>query len=143
MRPMYYITNIFKNQVLFEKIFIFLFSLPNYFSLFLSHKVKLYIATGKVSGALLALAFVCDSTKPPERRLFGKMIMDRIALIITIIGDLNWGSIGLFGFDIVAWIFGSQDALLSRIVYTAVGLASVWCISLLFRSEHSTHQVSE
>ena len=46
------------------------------------------------------------------------MIMDRIALIITIIGALNWGSIGLFSFDIVAWIFGGQSALLSRIVYT-------------------------
>ena len=61
------------------------------------------------------------------------MIMDRIALLITIIGALNWGSIGLFKFDIVAWIFGGQDAILSRIVYTVVALAGVWCISLLFR----------
>ena len=70
-------------------------------------------------------------------------MLDRIALILVIVGALNWGSIGLFGFDIVAWIFGGQDALLSRIIYTAVGLASVWCISLLFRSENSTHQVSD
>lgn len=62
------------------------------------------------------------------------MIMDRIALILSIIGALNWGSIGLFKFDIVAWIFGGQDALLSRIVYTVVALAGIWCISLLFRS---------
>ena len=61
------------------------------------------------------------------------MIMDRIALILSIIGALNWGSIGLFKFDIVAWIFGGQDAILSRIVYTVVALAGVWCISLLFR----------
>lgn len=61
------------------------------------------------------------------------MIMDRIALILSIIGALNWGSIGLFKFDIVAWIFGGQDAVLSRIVYTVVALAGVWCISLLFR----------
>ena len=59
------------------------------------------------------------------------MIMDRIALIITIIGALNWGSIGLFGFDIVAWIGGGQDAILSRIVYTVVALAGIWCVSLL------------
>ena len=61
------------------------------------------------------------------------MIMDRIALILSIVGALNWGSIGLFKFDIVAWIFGGQDAILSRIIYTVVALAGVWCISLLFR----------
>ena len=62
------------------------------------------------------------------------MILDRIALLLTIIGAFNWGSIGLFKFDIVAWIFGGQDALVSRIIYTLVGLAGVWCVSLLFRS---------
>ena len=65
------------------------------------------------------------------------MIMDRIALIITIIGALNWGSIGLFQFDIVAWLFGGQDALISRIVYTVVALAGIWCISLIFRARES------
>ncbi|MBE6662341.1 MAG: DUF378 domain-containing protein [Ruminococcaceae bacterium] len=60
-------------------------------------------------------------------------MMDRIALILSIIGALNWGSIGLFKFDIVAWIFGGQDAILSRIIYTVVALAGIWCISLLFR----------
>ena len=59
--------------------------------------------------------------------------MNTLTLLLVIIGALNWGSIGLFGFDIVAWLFGGQDALLSRIIYTAVGLAAVWCISLLFR----------
>lgn len=62
------------------------------------------------------------------------MIMDRIALILTIIGALNWGSIGLFRFDIVAWICGGQSSLLSRVIYTVVALAGIWCISLLFRS---------
>ncbi len=62
------------------------------------------------------------------------MIMDRIALILTVIGALNWGSIGLFQFDIVAWIAGGQDALISRIIYTVVALAGVWCISLIFRA---------
>ncbi|NLK40105.1 MAG: DUF378 domain-containing protein [Clostridiales bacterium] len=60
-------------------------------------------------------------------------MLDRIALILVIIGALNWGSIGLFQFDIVAWIFGGQGDLASRIVYTIVGLAGIWCISLLFR----------
>jgi uncharacterized membrane protein YuzA (DUF378 family) len=61
------------------------------------------------------------------------MIMDRIALILVIIGAANWGSIGLFQFDLVSWAFGGQDALVSRIVYTLVALAGLWCISLLFR----------
>ena len=61
------------------------------------------------------------------------MIMDRIALLLTIVGALNWGSIGLFKFDIVAWIFGGQDAVVSRIIYAVIGLAGLWCISLLFR----------
>lgn len=62
------------------------------------------------------------------------MILDKIALALAIIGGLNWGSIGLFRFDIVAWIFGGQASLVSRIIYTLVGLAALWCISLLFRS---------
>ena len=67
-------------------------------------------------------------------------MLDRIAMILTIIGALNWGSIGLFQFDVVAWIFGGQDALASRIIYTVVALAGVWCISLLFRPrEHVVH----
>lgn len=61
-------------------------------------------------------------------------IINRVALILAIIGGINWGSIGLFKFDLVAWIFGGQDAVLSRIIYTLVGLAAVWCISLLFRN---------
>ena len=60
-------------------------------------------------------------------------MLDKIALILNIIGGLNWGSIGLFGFDLVAWIGGGQDSIISRIIYTVVGLAAVWCISLLFR----------
>lgn len=60
-------------------------------------------------------------------------MFDRIALILVIIGSLNWGSIGLFQFDFVAWIFGGQGAVLSRIIYTLVGVAAIWCFSLLFR----------
>ena len=68
------------------------------------------------------------------------MIMDRIALILVIIGALNWGSIGLFQFDLVSWAFGGQDALVSRIVYTVVALAGLWCISLLFRSRDALEE---
>lgn len=59
--------------------------------------------------------------------------MDAIALILTIIGSVNWGLVGIFQFDLVAWLFGGQSALVSRIVYTLVGLAGLWCISLLYR----------
>ncbi len=65
------------------------------------------------------------------------MILDRISLILVIIGSINWGSVGLFKFDIVSWICGGQDAVLARVIYTLVGLAGLWCISLLFRSRES------
>ena len=61
------------------------------------------------------------------------MFFDRLALILTIIGALNWGSIGIFGFDLVAALFGGQLTVPSRVVFTLVGLAGLWCISLLFR----------
>lgn len=64
-----------------------------------------------------------------------RVIMDRIALVLAIIGGLNWGCVGLFRFDVVAWLFGGQTATVSRVVYTLVGLAAIWCISLLFRSD--------
>ncbi|MEF9854009.1 MAG: DUF378 domain-containing protein [Hydrogenoanaerobacterium sp.] len=69
-------------------------------------------------------------------------MLDKIALILVIIGALNWGAIGLFQFDAVAWIFGGQAALFSRIIYTLVALAGVWAISLLFGStgRKSMHQ---
>ena len=61
------------------------------------------------------------------------MVIDRISLILVIIGALNWGSIGLFSFDLVAWLCGGQAAVVSRIVYTLVALTGIWCISFLFR----------
>ena len=67
-------------------------------------------------------------------------MLDKLALILFIIGGLNWGSIGIFQFDIVSWMFGGQLNIVSRIVYTLVALAAIWCISLLFReSEESVH----
>ena len=59
-------------------------------------------------------------------------MLDKTALTLTIIGALNWGSIGIFQFDIVAWLFGGQGAMLSRIVYTLVALAGIWCISVSY-----------
>ena len=59
--------------------------------------------------------------------------MDTLALILVIVGAINWGLVGIFKFDLVAWIFGGQAAVVSRIIYTLVGLAGLWCITLLFR----------
>lgn len=71
------------------------------------------------------------------------MILDKLALLLVIIGALNWGGIGLFGFDTVAFFCGGQMAILSRIIYTLVGLAGLWCMTLLFRTDetstHTTH----
>ena len=60
-------------------------------------------------------------------------MIDRISLILTIIGGINWLLVGLFQFDLVAFLCGGQAAILSRIIYAVVGIAALWCISLLFR----------
>jgi|LSQX01.1.fsa_nt_gb uncharacterized membrane protein YuzA (DUF378 family) len=65
-------------------------------------------------------------------------VMDRLSLILVIIGAINWGLIALFQFDLVASLFGGQDAVLSRIVYGLVGLAGLYCITLLFREREKS-----
>ena len=70
------------------------------------------------------------------------MIVNKIALLLVIIGALNWGLVGIFSFDLVAWIFGGATAILARIVYTVIALAGIWCISMLFMEDEevaSTH----
>ncbi len=64
-------------------------------------------------------------------------MLDRTSLIITIIGAINWLLVGLFKFDLVAYICGGQGAVVSRVIYTIVGIAGLWCISLLFRERVS------
>ncbi len=61
--------------------------------------------------------------------------MDNTALVLAILGAINWGSIGLFGVDLVALLCGGQTAVLSRIIYTVIGLAGLWCITLLFKEK--------
>ena len=65
-------------------------------------------------------------------------MLDKTSLILVIIGALNWGSVGIFKFDFVGWLFGGQAATFSRIIFTLVGLAGLWCISLLFRDTEDT-----
>lgn len=67
-------------------------------------------------------------------------VLDRIALALTIIGGINWGLIGIFRFDLVAWICGGQTSLFARIIYTLVGIAALWCIALLFRDMDSAKE---
>ena len=67
--------------------------------------------------------------------------INKAALTLVIIGALNWGSIGLFKFDLVAWIFGGQASVGSRIVYTLVGIAGLWCVSLLFKRIESAEAI--
>ncbi len=67
------------------------------------------------------------------------MFIDKLALVLTIIGGINWGSIGIFKFDIVAWLFGGQTSTVSRIVYALVCISALWCISLLFRDRYTVN----
>lgn len=71
------------------------------------------------------------------------VIADIIALVLVIIGAVNWGSIGLFGVDLVAAIFGGQLSLMSRIIYSLVGLAGIWSITLLFKEKSVLHDETQ
>lgn len=61
------------------------------------------------------------------------MILDKIALFLAIVGGLNWGSVGLFKLDFVAYLCGGVTSPLARIIYVLVGLSALWCVTLLFR----------
>lgn len=67
-------------------------------------------------------------------------MLDKISLVLVIIGAINWGSIGLFGIDFVAAIFGGSTATISKVIYTLVGIAGIWSISLLFRDRDVTER---
>ncbi|MCL2052899.1 MAG: DUF378 domain-containing protein [Oscillospiraceae bacterium] len=62
-------------------------------------------------------------------------MMNRTSLTLLIIGGINWGLVGIFGFDFIAWLFGGTGAILSRIVYVLVALSAIWCTTLLFKGE--------
>lgn len=67
-------------------------------------------------------------------------MLDKISLVLVIIGAINWGSIGLFGLDLVGAVFGGQTATMSKIIYTLVGIAGIWCVSLLFKERDVTER---
>ena len=68
------------------------------------------------------------------------MIANKLALLIAIIGTLNWGLVGLFSFDLVAWISGGPATIMARIIYVLVAIAGIWCISMLF---HQNDEIAE
>ena len=68
------------------------------------------------------------------------VIANKIALIIAIIGTLNWGLVGLFDFDLVAFISGGPATIMARIIYVLVAIAGIWCISMLF---HPNDEIAE
>jgi uncharacterized membrane protein YuzA (DUF378 family) len=61
---------------------------------------------------------------------------DKLALILLIIGGINWGLVGIFQLDIIAWLFGGTGTIISRAIYILVAISAVWCISLLFRTDN-------
>ena len=70
------------------------------------------------------------------------IIANYISLILTLIGAINWGLVGIFRFDLIAWLFGGTGAVISRVLYILVALAAVWCISLLFREDSTVNSHS-
>ena len=76
-----------------------------------------------------------DSSNLKKEGEFLLKTLDNSCLVLVIIGALNWGCIGLFGLDVVAYFFGGQLSLVSRIIYSLVGLAGLWSITLLFKDK--------
>lgn len=68
-------------------------------------------------------------------------ILDRIALFLIIVGGINWGLVGIFGFDLVAYLFGGSAALISRILYVIISICAIWCVSLYFRDSRLIEEV--
>lgn len=69
-------------------------------------------------------------------------VWDKIALVLVVIGGLNWGSVGIFGFDLVAALFGGSASPLSRVIYILICISAIWCITLFFR-ESSAEQTAK
>ena len=60
-------------------------------------------------------------------------MLDKLALALVVLGAIVWGGIGIFGIDVISWMFGGAGAVVSRIIYTLIALAGIWCISMFFR----------
>jgi len=69
-------------------------------------------------------------------------MLDRIALILTVVGGVNWGLVGIFRFDLVAWLCGGQSAVLARVIYTVIAICALWCLALVFRGQEDDYRES-
>lgn len=61
--------------------------------------------------------------------------IDKLALVLIIIGAINWGLVGILQIDLVAWLFGGSAALISRVIYTLIAAGGIWSLTFLFRDE--------
>lgn len=70
-------------------------------------------------------------------------MIDKIALTLLIIGGINWGLVGIFKFDLVAFLCGGQTGVISRIIYIIICLCAIWCITLLFKDTTNTNTITD
>ena len=73
----------------------------------------------------------------------GNKMIDKIALTLLIIGGINWGLVGIFQFDLVAFLCGGQSGVISRIIYIIVCLCAIWCITLLFKDTQNAKSITD
>ncbi len=71
-----------------------------------------------------------------------ELMLDKIALFLLIVGGINWGLVGIFQFDLVAFIFGGSAAIISRIIYTIIAISAIWCVSLFFKNNEMVEETS-
>ncbi|MDY4813630.1 MAG: DUF378 domain-containing protein [Ruminococcus sp.] len=70
-------------------------------------------------------------------------MIDKIALTLLIIGGINWGLVGIFQFDLVAFLCGGQSGVISRIIYIIICLCAIWCITLLFKDTQNAKSITD
>ena len=73
----------------------------------------------------------------------GNKMIDKIALTLLIIGGINWGLVGIFQFDLVAFLCGGQSGVISRIIYIIICLCAIWCITLLFKDTQNAKSITD
>ena len=73
----------------------------------------------------------------------GNKMIDKIALTLLIIGGINWGLVGIFQFDLVAFLCGGQSGVISRIIYIIICLCAIWCITLMFKDTQNAKSITD
>ncbi len=106
----------------------------------LAKRAFLFSKTG--TKGRLAKASACKKALQKARGGTTMNMMDRIALILTVVGGVNWGLVGIFRFDLVAWLCGGQATILARVIYTLVAVCALWCMALIFRDREEFREES-